>query len=54
MKTRIVQTYLEGRRGTEFVEICDVGERIIQQDVQCTYNVTFRLVHETIVAVEKQ
>jgi hypothetical protein len=25
-----------------------------QQDRQCTYNVTFRHVHETIVAVEKQ
>jgi hypothetical protein len=26
----------------------------IQQDRQCTYNVTLRRVHETIVAVEKQ
>jgi hypothetical protein len=25
-----------------------------QQDRQCTYNVTLRRVHETIVAVEKQ
>ena len=28
--------------------------RVIQQDRQCTYNVTLRRVHETIFAVEKQ
>jgi hypothetical protein len=35
------------------VTLCDV-EFHIQQDRQCTYNVTPRRVRETIVALEKQ
>jgi hypothetical protein len=35
-----------------FVKKIDNGQS--KQDKQCTYNVTLRRVHETIVAVEKQ
>ena len=42
------------QRSSEGPQLCPKTLQKIKQDRQCTYNVTLRRVHETIVAVEKQ
>jgi hypothetical protein len=47
--------FATGRRGTvrQTAAVYFNGTELIQQDSQCTYNVTLRRVRVTIVAVEK-